>query len=263
MNARMRATTWSKRTSGFTLIELIFAVLVVVLLAAVVLPNLVKAKDTRNRLQCASNLKEISLAYIIWINDHEAVRLPWWLPTAEGGNNDYGQGTIRSSLRNQSWFQFSWISNSLASPRALADPADKRPQLRVATSWGAAPKSGLANPSYQNNACSYALAIDAGPGPRFGSWPIDFPLNEAFLLDRHVSNDGIDAGCLSRLGLLTRMTRPFTTVWTKQVHGVSGGNVALLDCSVQFVATNRLRSLLTWELEWEVGKGKAHFIFPF
>src|SRR6185369_416286 len=55
--------------SGFTLVELLVVIAILAILAALLLPALASAKSTAQSTQCKSNLKQLSLALNMYVND--------------------------------------------------------------------------------------------------------------------------------------------------------------------------------------------------
>jgi len=61
----------TNRRLGFTLIELLVVVSVVAVLLAILLPSLSMVRAIANRVGCGSNLKQISLAWVTYLDDHD------------------------------------------------------------------------------------------------------------------------------------------------------------------------------------------------
>src|SRR5438128_6690383 len=56
----------SYRKAGFTLVEIMIVVAIIALLAAIAIPNFVKARSTSQRSACIANLKQIEGAKATW-----------------------------------------------------------------------------------------------------------------------------------------------------------------------------------------------------
>ena len=72
----------SKR--GFTLIELLVVIAIIAILAAILFPVFAQARNAARKTTCISNLKQLALGQLMYIQDYDE-RLTAW---ANGGVND-------------------------------------------------------------------------------------------------------------------------------------------------------------------------------
>lgn len=88
-----RTKPHASRYSGFTLVELLIVIAIIGILAAILFPVFARARENARRALCQSNLKQIGLGILQYVQDYDEV-----LPSAAFGNSD---NTIGSYYRWQ------------------------------------------------------------------------------------------------------------------------------------------------------------------
>jgi prepilin-type N-terminal cleavage/methylation domain-containing protein/prepilin-type processing-associated H-X9-DG protein len=81
--------------NGFTLIELLVVIAIISILAALLLPALVRAKDHALSAACQSNLKQLSDGWHLYAQDNNDVLVP--------NNSVYGENISAAAAAGASW----------------------------------------------------------------------------------------------------------------------------------------------------------------
>ncbi|MEI8341913.1 MAG: type II secretion system protein [Verrucomicrobiota bacterium] len=76
-HAAHRASPEKKR--AFTLIELLTVIAIIAVLAALLFPAIKSARESANRVMCASNLKQLAAAGLMYIADHDGMAFANWM----------------------------------------------------------------------------------------------------------------------------------------------------------------------------------------
>jgi hypothetical protein len=237
----------SSTQAAFTRLELCACLAAGALLVAVALPLLANTGPRSDQVVCLNNLRQIGNVFHAWAADHRG-QYPWRLESWEGGNRNY-------PLKNNLWFQYFWLSNELRTPKILADPADPRPQVSVATTWGREP-SGLQSFLKQNNATSYFL----GPDAVWGS------PQSVLSGDLHFQQTGTGT-CQSGIAPVAVVSTgpsdpPTAGLWkTNSSHGPFG-NLLFSDGRVEQTSNPGIRTILGFGPANVPERSNAHFLTP-
>lgn len=69
-----------RRPTGFTLVELLVVIAIISILAALILPALGRARESANRTQCMSNLKQMGQVFRMFADEHGGDWVPRMVP---------------------------------------------------------------------------------------------------------------------------------------------------------------------------------------
>jgi prepilin-type N-terminal cleavage/methylation domain-containing protein/prepilin-type processing-associated H-X9-DG protein len=104
------------RGGGFTLVELLVVIGIIAVLIGVLLPALNKARKTSQQAQCASNMRQITAAMLLYINDNRGVFPPAMI------SDNYHATTDPTNPYLDGWFWAGELVNQhyIAGPNVLA-----------------------------------------------------------------------------------------------------------------------------------------------
>jgi prepilin-type processing-associated H-X9-DG protein len=201
----MKLQTQNRRKRAMTILDVLVVLVCILILAIILLPMLSTAKR-RGGPNCASNLKQISLAFQIWAADNNN-KYPMSVSVTNGGAMELIEtGNLVACLQ--------LVSNEMSTTKILVCPAD--PERTFATNFDVLDSSNV----------SYFVGADAS--------------NDA---DPNMVLDGDDnlviGGMPVKSGMLDlRSNAP--VFWSEARH-VRVGNIGFADGSVLETATKGLQ----------------------
>jgi prepilin-type processing-associated H-X9-DG protein len=210
LNYLIRMKTWSlnQKERAFTLLEAIAVIGVVGIIALLFLPASTGCKCKAVRINCASNLKQVALAFRIWEGDN-GDHFPMLACTNKTGDPLFTNTATAFRI-------FQVMSNELNNPKILICPSDK--QRTAATNFTS---------DFNGRYISYFVGLQG-----------DQTLPEAFLAgDSNLTN-----GTKLQDGVM-EIINSQTLEWTKDRHE-RAGNIALCDGSVQQWSTAQLQRVV-------------------
>jgi prepilin-type N-terminal cleavage/methylation domain-containing protein len=65
-----------RKTTAFTLIELLVVIAIIAVIAALAFPALQQSREAANQTKCLSNMRQLSTAYLLMVADKDGVLVP-------------------------------------------------------------------------------------------------------------------------------------------------------------------------------------------
>ncbi len=120
---RTSGPTVRRSFRGFSLIELIVVMTVTLMLTGLMMPALVQIRENAHRIICASNLRQIGLATVLYADDHNN-NLPPSQFAEPGGNKQEMMG-VHLGFGPENWEGLGWLyfEKYFAAPQILHCPS--------------------------------------------------------------------------------------------------------------------------------------------
>jgi type II secretory pathway pseudopilin PulG len=195
-----------KRNAAMTLFEVGVVIAIVVILAVVFIPILSQSRQRPKRIQCANQLKQISVAYKVWVGDGD--HFPMGDSIARGGSMEMAQtGNVVQT--------FLVMSNELSNPQLLVCPADetRTAALNFRTTLVNSNISYLVGVDVRNDA-NPQMILSGDCNFEMGGMPVKAGLNSFW------TNDPV--------------------AW-QAIRHITSGNIGLADGSVQPMTSSNLQ----------------------
>ena len=201
-----------RRGPGFTLIELLVVIAIIAILAALLLPAIQKTLIKARQTWCASNLRQVGIAFHTFSHDHGG-HFPQAVPVSQGGVLEY---SISGHPRlGDLWLKpevFRILSNELGNARVAFCPA-------VVRQWTGLPSLGAA-------ATTYFLGLGSSP-----DLPMSLVSGDNNLDPRPLAPPGTPTRPTGSQAGVTSARRPDYS-WTRERHELRG-NLLYADAHVE------------------------------
>ncbi len=219
---------------GFTLVELLVVIGIIALLVSILLPALNKARDSANRVSCASNVRQLAMMTLIYATDNRGILMPLGDSSRAGYNGHY-----RYAI-------FSWANQYLRVPDqgASADPeVNIRTNIQMNTPRVFICPSAETRTQYDRIGYSYWTGSLAprGPSAITGVYqPFVMKVTALNAASKKAAQNGKVIGvspalwadrCVNTNGNSNTGNRNETGHWDMKKNRPAGGNVANLDGS--------------------------------
>lgn len=216
---------------GFTLIELLVVIAIIAILAGLLLPALANARERAKRIQCTSQMRQVSLGARLWADDNEG-RYPWVINPASGGTKGLTEAAAHYRV----------LSNEVVNPRVFQCPSD--PSRAPVTTFAA----------LQNANLSYFVGLDA-----IESRPMTLFIGDRNIVDANGQPPAKEqCGTANVSATALRASTAANYRWSPEIHR-GNGSLGLADGSVQQVRDNNFRAYIQTSGD---PNGNNHILLP-
>lgn len=184
------------KNKGFTLIEMLVVITILLILLGVLIPSLTAARENAKRGACRNNLKQVGLAFISYASDREG-----WFPLKNGGKPVYsvdaqGNAFLGGEFPFTQHGRLLFSGGYMRTPAIWVCPSDKGEKSATGTQLTVKPASstgfdvsGAGAFASQGN-CSYMYIAGYGDKFYYPKGPADPTMFVVLLDEANLSENG-------------------------------------------------------------------------
>lgn len=243
-----------EKRCGFTLIELLVVIAIIALLAAILFPVFARAREQARKASCASNMKQVGLAMMQYVQDYDET-----YPLAQ------------FSYTPGAWFDV--VQPYMKSMQALICPSMGGPANTYPTSYGwnigGTYSNSLGSGYYQGNGFGFTQVMgytrDTVKGVLVKPLKVAVVQESAnTILVAEASSNGYSGNGLVAIGYIgtggmqyiptLHGGQPYSKTTTTVTNFEGGGNYLFADGHVKFLQTKVAYCSSLWDIDKEFGQ---------